>query len=227
MNVQNPLKLIRIIAIFLFVFCLKNIHAQRSLPFWNEIQAFKTADSISFPAKNQVLFVGSSSFRLWKTLKQDFPKHKILNRSFGGATLKDQIQYRYDVIFPYHPRQIVMYCGENDFAESDTVSSEIVVERFITLFRLIRSNYPDVPFAYVAMKPSPSRIHLQSKMKEANEQIKVYLQDKKKSVFIDVYSAMLNADGSIKNELFVEDRLHMNDKGYEIWRSLIGPHLLK
>lgn len=206
---------------------MNNVHAQRALPFLSEIQAFKTADSIFFPEKNQVLFVGSSSFRLWKTLKEDFPKHRILNRAFGGATLKDQIQYRYDVIFPYQPKQIVMYCGENDFAESDTVTSAIVVQRFITMFRLIRSKYPDVPFAYVAMKPSPSRIQLQSKVKEANEQIKAYLQDKKKSDFIDVYSAMLNADGSIKHELFIEDRLHMNEKGYAIWKRLIGPHLLK
>jgi lysophospholipase L1-like esterase len=217
----------RILSILILVFCLNNVHSQGTLPYWNEIQAFKTADSISFPAKNQVLFVGSSSFRLWKTLKDDFPKHRILNRSFGGATLKDQLRYRYDVIFPYQPKQIVMYCGENDFAESDTVTSTIVVERFITLFRLIRSKYPDVPFAYVAMKPSPSRIHLQAKVKEANEQIRSYLRNMRKTVFIDVYSAMLNADGSIKNELFSEDRLHMNDKGYAIWKRLIGPYLLK
>jgi lysophospholipase L1-like esterase len=206
---------------------MNSVHAQRSFPFWSEIQAFKTADSISFPARNQVLFVGSSSFRLWKTLNDDFPKYRILNRSFGGATLKDQIQYRYDVIFPYQPKQIVMYCGENDFADSDTVTSAIVVERFITLFRLIRNKYPDVPFAYVAMKLSPSRIHLQSKVKEANERIKSHLRSISKCVFIDVYTAMLNADGTIKNELFIEDRLHMNANGYAIWKRLIGPHLLR
>lgn len=217
----------KIVSLAVLVLCLNMVQAQCNLPFWNEVQLFKTADSISFPAKNQILFTGSSSFRLWKTLKDDFPLYKILNRAFGGATLKDQVLYRYDVIFPYHPRQIVMYCGENDFAESDTVAAGTVVARFTTLFRLIRNKYPHVPFAFVSMKPSPSRLHLLEKMKEANQQIKSYLSTKPKSVFIDVYHAMLNADGSINNELFVEDRLHMNAKGYAIWKRLIEPHLLK
>jgi lysophospholipase L1-like esterase len=79
----------------------------------------------------------------------------------------------------------------------------------------------------VAMKPSPSRIHLQSKVREANERIESHLKSMTKCVFVDVYNAMLNSDGTIKSELFIEDRLHMNAKGYAIWKKLIGPHLLR
>ena len=217
----------KLLSILAFIVCIGTTHAQGTLPFWNEIQAFKTADSISFPRKNQVLFIGSSSFRMWKKVNEDLPGYTILNRSFGGSTLKDQVRYRYDVMFPYQPKQIVLYCGENDLAESDTVTADMVVTRFTTLFGLMRSKYPDVPFVFVSIKPSPSREHLLPKVIDANAKIKAWLADKKKTVFVDVFHAMLNADGTIMQDIFLADRLHMNAKGYAIWIRLLKPHLLK
>ena len=132
--------------------------SQDKIPYLNEVQAFKKQDSISFPAANQILFIGSSSFTMWQDVSEYFPNHKILNRAFGGSSLPDLIRFRYEVIYPYQPKQIVMYCGENDFASSDTVTVEMVVQRFKTLFGLIRVKYAAVPFLYVSMKPSPSRL---------------------------------------------------------------------
>jgi lysophospholipase L1-like esterase len=120
-----------------------------------------------------------------------------------------------------------MYCGENDFAASDTVSVQTVVSRFQLLFELIRFKYRNTPIAYVSMKPSPSRVHLMPKYVEANNIIKKYLATKKKTAFIDVYSKMLNADGSPMASLFVSDSLHMNAKGYAIWKRIMEPYLLK
>lgn len=213
--------------ILLFSLCANLCSAQPGLPYWNEIQAFKTSDSLHFPEKNQVLFIGSSSFRLWKDVNADFPGYKILNRAFGGATLLDVIRYRYEVIYAYQPRQIVLYCGENDFAVSDTVTSEIVTARFITLYKLIRDKYPSVPFVFVSIKPSPSRVHLQEKMAAANEQIRMFLQGEQKTQFADVYSAMLTEQGKIREDIFVEDRLHMNKTGYAIWQRILKPFLKK
>jgi len=203
------------------------VQAQQAQLFWNEIQAFKTADSIAFPQKNQVLFIGSSSFRLWKTVNEDLPGYSILNRAFGGATLLDVIRYRYEVIFPYQPKQIVLYCGENDFAASDSVTADMVVNRFTDLFRLIRARYPGIPFVFVSIKPSPSRAHLQQKIKAANAAIKIFLATQQKAVFANVYPAMLNADGTIREDIFIEDRLHMNAKGYAIWKKILLPYLKK
>lgn len=201
--------------------------AQEPFPFWNDIQQFKKADSLSFPAKKQILFIGSSSFTLWKDAQDYFPGKPILNRAFGGSTLVDLTRYRYEVIFPYQPKQIVMYCGENDFAASDTVTVETVVGRFKALFSLIRARYPQVPFLYVSMKPSPSRAHLMPKYKSANDQIKSYLSVQKNTSFADVYSAMLKADGSPMEDIFINDRLHMNAKGYAIWKGILNPLLIK
>lgn len=204
-----------------------SLQAQERFPFWKEVQDFRVQDSLSFPEPNQILLIGSSSFTRWTDVQQYFPKHKILNRAFGGSTLPDLIRYRYDVLFPYEPKQILIYCGENDFASSDTVSVQTVVSRFQLLFELTRFRYRHTPIAYVSMKPSPSRVHLMPKYVEANNIIKKFLSTKKKTAFIDVYSKMLNPDGSPIAELFVEDRLHMNPKGYAIWKKAIEPYLLK
>ena len=214
-------------AFILFLLTAVTSSAQEKLPYWKEVQALKTIDSAKFPAANQILFVGSSSFTMWKDVQEYFPSKPILNRAFGGSTLVDLIRYRYDVIYPYQPKQILMYCGENDFASSDTVTVEMVMHRFETLFKLIRAKYKTVPFAYVSMKPSPSRAHLMPKYEEANRQIKMYLSKQTKAAFIDVYHSMLMPDGSSMTDIFKEDNLHMNAKGYAIWKKIIAPYLMK
>lgn len=196
-------------------------------PYWKEIQAFKQLDSLKFPASNQILFIGSSSFTNWKDIQQYFPSYPILNRAFGGSTLTDLIQYRYEVLYAYQPKQIVMYCGENDFAASDTVTVETVLLRFKTFFKLMRVRYNTIPFCYVSMKPSPSRAHLLPKYIEANKQIKKFLSTKSNTAFIDVFHSMLHADSKPMSSIFLSDSLHMNAKGYAIWKKKILPYLIK
>lgn len=207
--------------IVFFIFSCKFSFSQCTLPFWNDVQQFKKQDSAHFPQQNQILFIGSSSFTFWKDVNDYFPGKKILNRAFGGSTLENQIAYRYDVTFPYNPKQIVLYCGENDFASSDTVTVDLVVHRFTTFYALLRARYPKLPFVYVSMKPSPSRAHLMNKFDSANNTIKRFLSTQKNSVFVDVYHAMLKPDGMPMEDIFVEDRLHMNAKGYAIWQKLL------
>ncbi len=210
------------------LFCSSILFAQQQpFPFWNDIQKFKKADSTSFPAANQILFIGSSSFTMWKDVGDYFPKHKILNRGFGGSKLVDLIRYRYEVIYPYQPRQIVIYCGENDFVSTDTITADIAVERFKTLYQLIRAKYPSTHLAYVSMKPSPSRQRFLQQYKEANDKIALFLKTQKNTAFIDVYSKMLKPDGSPMEDIFLKDNLHMNAKGYKIWQQAIQPYLKK
>ncbi|NCU03606.1 MAG: G-D-S-L family lipolytic protein [Chitinophagaceae bacterium] len=213
--------------ITMFIVLAVNAQNKEPFPFWNEVQKFKTADSIAFPPSNQILLIGSSSFTLWKDVQTCFPDRKILNRAFGGSTLADVIRYRYDVIFPYQPKQIVIYCGENDFASSDTVTVELVTQRFITLFNYIRAKYKNVPVAYVSMKPSPSRMHLLEKYKEGNKRIHAYLATRPNTKFVDVYNAMLTATGEPMPDIFLNDNLHMNAKGYAIWKTKLEKVLLK
>jgi lysophospholipase L1-like esterase len=217
--------------VFLFsVILLALIHtsvkAQES-PFHSEIRGFKKQDSIRFPPKNAILFVGSSSFRKWTDVQDYFPGYTIINRGFGGSSLPDVIRYADDIIIPYHPKQVVIYCGENDLATSDTVTAEMVVNRFKTLFEVIRKGLGNVPVVFVSLKPSPSRSKLFPKMLEANVRIKQFLSKQSKTAFADVYHKMLNSDGTTMKDLFLEDNLHMNKNGYAIWKTVITPLLLK
>lgn len=196
-------------------------------PFWSDIQNFKKQDSISFPPKNAILFIGSSSFTMWKGVQDSFPGYTIINRGFGGSTLMDQIHYENDIIFPYQPKQIVIYCGENDLASSDSVSASMVFERFKVLFADIRAKLPNVPIAFISLKPSPSRRHLFDKMKTANFLIRDYMAKQINAEFINLHSRMLNQAGQPMPEIFLEDSLHMNAKGYAIWKKEIQPYLLK
>lgn len=196
-------------------------------PFYKDIQQFQAADSVQMPPSKAILLIGSSSFTYWRDVADYFPGYKILNRGFGGSTLPDLIRYQDFIIYPYKPKQILIYCGENDFASSDTIDVTTVVNRFKQLFWDIRVRLPRVPISYVAMKPSPSRYHLLPKYVEGNRQIKDFLATQKFTSFIDVYPTMLQPDGHPIGEIFTSDSLHMNAKGYAIWQQVIRPHLKK
>jgi lysophospholipase L1-like esterase len=121
----------------------------------------------------------------------------------------------------------VIYCGENDLASSDTITANLVFNRFRQLFTIIRNQYPKAKVTYISMKPSPSRQLLLSKMISGNEMIKKYLSSKKGTSYVDVYKEMIDDEGKPRTDLFLDDNLHMNKTGYTIWQKSIEPHLLK
>lgn len=213
-------------SLFMLLLLITGIQLQAQDAFLNEIKAFKKQDSLLPPPASPILFVGSSSFRLWHDVQAAFPGYNIINRGFGGSTLPDVIYYADDVIFPYHPKEIVIYCGENDAASSDTITSRTVFTRFEKLFTLIRKKLPKVPVVFVAMKPSPSRMQHQPKIIQANLLIKNYLAKQPQTAFVDVYRLMM-VDGKPDESLFIGDKLHMNEKGYAIWQKAIQPYLVK
>lgn len=221
------MKYIKIIIAFLFA--VQTATAQQPA-FYADIQAFKKQDSLNPPPQNAVLFVGSSSFTKWTDVQIYFPESKIINRGFGGSTLLDVIRYEKDIIFPYKPSQIVIYCGENDLANDSTVTSKTVAKRFKTLFHDIRKKFPHVTIIFISLKPSPSRWHLRKKMQDVNRRIDHFLVVRRPSpppIFIDVWSSMLGTDGKPMPDIFIQDNLHMNAKGYAIWQKIIAPYLKK
>jgi lysophospholipase L1-like esterase len=206
---------------------LQVIAQETGYPYAADIQKFREADKLSPPPKDAILFVGSSSFAMWQDVQDYFPGYSIINRGFGGSTIADQIHYINDVVFAYSPRQIVMYCGENDLAYSDTVTGEMVAERFKTWFYMVRSEWPGVKITYVSMKPSPSRWLLKERFIEGNELIREFLAEKDNTSFVNVWEDMLNEDGKPDPAIFLDDDLHMNKKGYKIWQQAFLPYLVK
>ena len=214
----------RVIKTILLVWLAVGCAAQ---PFIDEIKNFRKQDSVALPPKDVILFIGSSSFTNWKDVQDYFPEHKILNRGFGGSSLTDLIYYADDIIFRYQPKQIVIYCGENDFAANDSLYPAQVADRFFKLFRIIREKFKTGKITYISMKPSPSRWDIKERMISANAVIKDFLNNKTNTTFINVWNSMLSSDGNPIEDIFIRDKLHMNEKGYRIWQKLIEPHLLK
>jgi len=211
------------ILLFVSILCCTSTFAQ---PFVNEIKAFRKADSIKAPAKDAILLIGSSSFTKWKDVQEYFPEHTMLNRGFGGSSLTDVIYYVNDVVLKYSPKQILIYCGENDIAGSSTVNADTVFERFKILYGMIRTKFKKVPIAYISMKPSPSREKYLETMQKGNELIKTFMEKQKKAAYIDVYHSMYGADGKMLTNIFLSDKLHMNAAGYQIWQGIIAPYLV-
>jgi lysophospholipase L1-like esterase len=193
-------------------------------PFYKEIQNFKKQDSINFPPKNAVLFIGSSTFTKWTDVQRYFPKHVIINRGFGGSSLPHLINYVGDSVYPYQPTQVVIYCGENDFGDPN-VTPQIVVDRVKKLIELIRAKYPKVEIAYISIKPSPSREKWLTKIKETNKMLVEVISKMKRTTFINTFDAMLSPDGTVMKDIFLSDNLHMNAKGYAIWQGVMERYL--
>lgn len=199
--------------------------AQVKPPFWDDVQTIKKYDQLFKPPVHPVLFVGSSSIRKWDNLTQVFAKYNVLNRGIGGAVINDITFYLNDVVFPYQPRQIILYVGENDIV-NDKVTADSVLNRTMVLYKTIRAKLPLTPIAYISIKPSPSRDKFRDKAIASNELIKKFLAGEPNTSFIDIFSKMLK-EGQSRKELFVNDMLHMNPTGYAIWERAVKPHLIK
>lgn len=212
----------------LFFIALVSISAHtfaQDKPFWNEIQQFKRQDSITMPAKNGIVFTGSSSIRMWKDLETTYKDYNAINRGFGGSVLPQVNDYVDELVLKYKPRQVVIYCGDNDIASG--ASAEQVLTSFTNLFNNIRKGLPKTSIAFISMKLSPSRTKFVPEVIKGNALVKEFIAKQKNAVFIDIASKMLDSKGEMRPELFQNDMLHMKPAGYEIWVKEITPYLKK
>jgi len=199
--------------------------SQDKPPFWNDVKTIQEYDKIYAPPKDPILFVGSSSIRLWVDFVKTFKNYTVLNRGIGGAVTSDIDRYLDQIVFPYHPKQIVLYVGENDILSAP--DAETVFNSFEKLYAHIRTQLPSTAIVYLAMKGSPSRKQHQDKVVKANQLIRDFIKQQQHIVFLDIYAPMLDKTGEMQPRLFKNDMLHMNLDGYKIWNGLLIPHLLK
>jgi lysophospholipase L1-like esterase len=223
---KNTFYKIILVATIILFFHISTLQAQ-SGKFQNEIDAFAHSDSIVAPLKGKIVFAGSSSFTKWKDVCQYFPGYPIVNRAFGGSTLEEVTEYVKETILQYEPKQVVIYCGENDLANNDQVSPNVVFARFTTLFHIIRNKLgTGTRITFISLKPSIARWNLQSKYIATNQLIATFLAQQKNAEFVDVQAAMLLPDGTVMKDIFIADNLHMNAKGYAIWQKILAGKLL-
>lgn len=192
--------------------------------FQEDVETIKKYDKIYVPSNNPILFVGSSSIRKWIGFQTAFGNLNVINRGVGGAVTDDITYYLEDIVFPYQPRQIVLYVGENDLL---TQTADSIFTKTVRLLQAIRIKMPNVPILYIAIKPSPVRAQHLPKAVATNQLIKNYLEKMPNMKFLDIYPLMLSKEGKTRPELFLKDMLHMNQKGYDIWNKVIQPKLVK
>jgi lysophospholipase L1-like esterase len=197
--------------------------AEKGFARWEKaIAAFEQADEKSPPPKHAVLFAGSSSIVLWN-VKHAFPDSATINRGFGGSQLADSTHFADRIIVPAEPRTVVLYAGDNDLARGR--SPEQLRDDFRSFVATVRQARPETKIVFIGIKPSPSRWKLFEQQKEANRLIEADCQADPRLLFIDTVPAMLGDDDRPRPGLFRPDNLHMNERGYAIWNSLLKPVL--
>ena len=191
--------------------------------FEKDILAFEASDKTNPPPKNAVLFIGSSSIRMWKTLAKDFPDYRVINRGLGGSQISDSIYFADRIVIPYEPRTIVFYAGGNDINAKKT--PETVFNDFKTFVAKVRGKLPATKIVYISVAPNPARWAQIEQVRAANTLIRDYAAKEAGLSFIDVHPHMLGEDGQPKPDIYLADNLHMNEKGYAIWKQVVGKHL--
>jgi len=186
--------------------------------------AFAAADREHAPPPGGVVFVGSSSIRLWDNLETYFTAPPVvIKRGFGGSEMSDCARYLNRLVLPYKPRLVLVYAGDNDLAEGKL--PEDVARSFAIFVDGIHKELPATRIGYISIKPSPARAALLPRARRANELIRQYVAHEKNLEFIDVFTPMLDAEGKPRAELFRPDALHLNADGYALWRKIIGPYV--
>ena len=187
-----------------------------------EIAAFEAKDMAAPPPRDAVLFAGSSSIRQWNP-KKSFPDLAVINRGFGGSEIADSTHFAPRIIIKAQPRVIIFYAGDNDVANGKT--AELVSDDFKDFADLIHKELPKTKIVFISIKPSPARWKMVDAQRKANELIEAYCKKNDYITYLDAATPMLGEDGKPRPELFGKDGLHMSDKGYELWVSLLKPYL--
>lgn len=188
---------------------------------WDQkMERFEKADLVNPPAKDLILFVGSSTIENWKTLEKEFPGKVVLNRGVSGTKTIDLINYKHRLITPYHPKQIFIYEGDNDIGYKWT--PEEILEQTKRLFTIVRAEKPNAEIIFISIKPSVRRLKDKARIERTNALIKDFVGQQPNTAYADVYSVMFTADGELYPEHYRADGLHLTPKGYEVWKKVIS-----
>jgi lysophospholipase L1-like esterase len=202
-------------------------HSPEVLAWEDDIRKFEQLDKSEKYSRDAVLFAGSSSILLWKTLESDMSPYPVIQRGYGGARLSDFAVYASRIIAPHPCRAIVIFIA-NDItgSESDKSPGEVAA-LFKNVLRTIRMTHPDTPVFWIAVTPTAARWNAWSEIQKASGRIEDICKHSGNTYFIRTDFAFLDKTGKPRTELFIDDKLHLNRQGYEIWTEIIKKELEK
>jgi lysophospholipase L1-like esterase len=219
MKQKGCLKLFLIVAV-LFAFYA---NAQDPKRFQKEVDILAAQEYNFNNVKKLALFTGSSSIRMWNDLQSVYPEYNVINNGFGGSHFSDLIFYYDKLIAPHDPDILFVYEGDNDIASGK--KPKTIVREAKHLIGMIRRDLPRTKIVLISPKPSIARWNLKKEYKNLNSQLEKLANRTHMVEFANVWQAMVNENGEVYKDIFIDDNLHLNEKGYGIWEQVIGRHL--
>jgi lysophospholipase L1-like esterase len=224
MKLPSAKFLLLISGIYLFISAASICaHAQDPARFKSEVESLVTAKHDLDPSEKKVVFAGSSSVRMWKDVPSYYLAYNVINNGFGGSHFSDLLFYYNELILRFTPDILFLYEGDNDIASGKEPA--IIAKEAKTLIKRIRKDLPQTRIIIISPKPSVARWNLKPKYEALNRELKKLAERNKSVEFADVWSAMLDQNGEVFRDIFLQDNLHMNKKGYDIWGKVIGEYL--
>lgn len=209
--------------LLLFLLVSAALEAQNNLPFAKEVKEIQQRmDSIWVPSQETIVFTGSSSIRMWLDIQDRFPGIQIANTGFGGSQAKDLALYQNQLILDYNPKKVFIYEGDNDINAKQRPKA--ILGTFENILDNLHLKNPNLEIVLISAKPSISRWHLRGKYKRFNKKLNRLALEREKVSFVNVWNIMLNGR-KLNKDLFIEDGLHMNRKGYDLWYEVLENHV--
>lgn len=209
------LRYVKYFGVVLLLFCIFNLNAQDPNRFKSQIEELVQKEHQFETGKKLVLFTGSSSVRMWKDVADYFPEYNVINNGFGGSHFSDLIYFYDQLIKKYNPEILFIYEGDNDIAGNKRPGK--VKRHAKKLHKRLKEDFPETKVIFISPKPSIARKHLQKKYERLNRRLERYCNRKENLEFADVWHSMLAENGEVYEDIFIDDGLHMNKKGYTIW----------
>lgn len=224
---KNPLAPSNCFKFYLALLIITGLHFQASaqdpLRFQKEVDQIHEKYPPHVQRDNLVLFTGSSSIKMWKDIESDFPDHEVINAGFGGSQTFELLHYVNELILDYKPSKVFIYEGDNDVSSGK--SSTQIILTMHELVTAIHEALPETEILLISAKPSISRWHLKDEYMDLNQHLEEYSQLFDYVQYVNIWDTMLNAEGSPKAEIFLEDKLHMNRAGYDLWAEVVKKYM--
>ncbi len=222
-----PKKLYYLAAILVLCHCTSPLKKyETKVTEWEkDIREFERLDSVETYPENSVLFTGSSSIRLWKNIQQDMAPYPAIQRGFGGANMADLAYYTKRIVYPHRFRAVVIFVANDITGGSADKKPKEVASLFAYIHKTIRQQFPGKPIYFIEVTPTNSRWKFWPQIQQVNGLIRKFCAQKSDTYFIETASLYLGEDGKPKSELFIEDQLHQNAEGYQLWTKIIKAKL--